>query len=239
MKSIPCLVLVAATFVPFTAAAQEAAAPKKFESSAGAKLLLGGSLSNKPSNTPPGYDGLGFVGSAGGFAYGFAGYYEGRFVQHLGLEADLGYDHTQIQRNVTYNVIYKTTEKFVTTSFRLTFLAKGIANAPFGRMWLGLGPEFVFPSEPSASLEETSGPPATLPKLSAVKKSSTNLVLAAGMVIHVGDKLEIPIDLRAGKNLSQDSSWQDRVTIQPSGDYSVVAQASWDFRLATGLGYRF
>jgi hypothetical protein len=118
-------------------------------------------------------------------------------------------------------------------------LAKGIANAPFGRMWLGLGPELVFPNAPSASLEETSGPPATLPRLSAEKKSSTNLVLAAGLVIHIGAKLEVPVDLRAGKNLSQDSAWKDRVTIKTNNDYSVVAQASWDFRLATGLGLRF
>ena len=66
------------------------------------------------------------------------------------------------------------------------------------------------------------------------------ITFAFGMAIHLGDHLEIPVDLRAAKNLSQDSDWPDRVKINSAtSEYEVTAQSSWDFRLATGLGYRF
>jgi hypothetical protein len=50
-------------------------------------------------------------------------------------------------------------------------------------------------------------------------------------------------DLRAAKNFSQDSDWKDRVAtkdvLSDPPKYDVTVQSSWDFRLATGLGYRF
>ncbi len=76
--------------------------------------------------------------------------------------------------------------------------------------------------------------------ISAKSKSSTMLTFAFGLAIHLGENLEIPIDLRAAKNMSQDSKWSDRVKVNPATlEYEVTAQSSWDFRLATGLGYRF
>ena len=44
------------------------------------------------------------------------------------------------QRNVTINGVLDVQEKFTHSGLRWGFLAKGIIPAPFGRMWLGLGP---------------------------------------------------------------------------------------------------
>jgi len=245
---------VATLFAPDALGQEAAAPPKKFESSAGLKLLAGGNVWTTPSdvpNTPGGgkYDGIGFPGDGGGFGWGVAPYYEARFIQHIGLELDLGYDSSAIQRNVTYNGVVKVTEKVEMSGLRWGLLAKGIVPTPFGRIWLGLGPEFVSGSSADASLEVKSGPVtpadrAALEKLpSAKSKSSTMLTFAFGLAIHIGEHLEIPVDLRAAKNMSQDSKWADRVKVTTVNgivtNYEVTAQSSWDFRLATGLGYRF
>lgn len=231
------------------AAAQERAAPKAFESSAGLKLLAGGNLWTTPSDGPVDAtgqksDGLGFVQEGGGFGWGIAAYYEARFIQHLGLELDIGYDHSVLQRNVTYNGVVDTTEKVTMSGLRWGILAKGIMPTPFGRMWLGLGPEFVSGSSADASLEVKSdlvANKAAIERLiSAKSKSSTMLTFAAGLVIHVGEHFEIPVDLRAAKNMSQESKWADRVEYNyATNEYRVTAQSSWDFRLAAGFGYRF
>jgi hypothetical protein len=75
------------------------------------------------------------------------------------------------------------------------------------------------------------------------QKSSAMLTLAFGIAVEIGENWEIPLDLRAARNLSQASDWKERVdTRELFADppkYDVTVQSSWDFRLATGLGYRF
>lgn len=235
-------VVTAAATVAFTLAvahswAQEAAEPKSFESSAGAKLLLGGNLWSTPDDVPNGYDGLGFAGDGGGFGWGAALYYEARIVTHLGLELDLGYDSSTLLRNVTVNGV-DTQEKVTHSGPRITLLAKGIVPAPFGRLWAGLGPEFMIASSADATLEVDGNEQSGV--ISAEKKSSTMLAMALGMVFHVGDAIEIPVELRAAKNLTQDAAWTDRVALDATtNQYTVTAQNSWDFRLGVGAGYRF
>lgn len=229
-----------ASAVSGRARAQEATpAPKPFESSVGAKVLVGGNLWTTPDDVPGGYDGPGFAAEGGGFGWGAALYYEARIVQHLGLELDLGYDSSTLLRNVTVNGL-DTTEKVTHSGPRVSFLVKGIVPAPFGRLWAGIGLERMFASSADATFEvegeERDG------VISAEKKSSTMLALALGMVFHVGDAIEIPVDFRAAKNLSQDSAWSDRVdgVSGPTiASYEVTAQNSWDFRLGVGAGYRF
>lgn len=226
------------------AAAPEAPAPKQIEGSAGLKLLAGGNVWSTPTNVPGGYDALGFAGNGGGFGWGAAIYGEGRFYQHLGLELDLGYDNSTLQRNITYNQVVKVTEKVKSSGPRISLLVKGILPTQFGRLWFGIGPEFVLPSSVSASNEITEGRQFLLNAtevenaISAKKENSTMLALVFGMVFHAGDKIEIPVDVRAAKNLSQESDWQDRVKFTGT-NYEVKAQNSWDFRLAVGAGYRF
>ena len=234
----------ACTLFHGVARAQDAEPERTFESSAGLKILVGGNLWSAPSGGQG--DGLGFGDEGGGFGWGGALYYEARFFKHLGLELDVGYDSSTIQRNVTYNGIVETTEKFTSSGPRISLLAKGIAPTPFGRLWVGIGPEFLLPSSADASVEitENRNLVANADQIenaaSAEKTNSTMLAFALGLVFHVGDQFEIPVDLRAAKNLSQDSAWEDRVDVDPVAlRYTVKAQSSWDFRLGAGFGYRF
>lgn len=227
------------------AAGAEAPAPRQIEGSAGLKLLAGGNLWSTPSNVPAGYDALGFAGDGGGFGWGAAVYGEARFIQHLGVELDLGYDNSTLQRNITYNQVVKVTEKVKSSGPRISLLFKGILPTQFGRLWFGIGPEFVLPSSVSAENEITENRQLVANAsevenaIHAKKENSTMLALVLGMVFHAGDKIEIPVDIRAAKNLSQESDWDKRVKLNSATNYEVTVQNSWDFRLAVGAGYRF
>ena len=226
--------------------------PRPFESSFGFKLLAGGNLWTSPNNLEPGYDALGFAGSAGGFGWGAALYYEARIVQYLGLELDLGYDHSQLQRDLKYNINgvgFDVNESVTASGLRWGLLAKGIVPADFGRVWLGLGPEFVSASSVDGKVDVTAGDPTPQQRsdledsIDTTSKHSTMLTMAFGLVFELVSDLEIPLELRAAKNLSQESDWKDRVdtkdVLADPPKYDVTVQSSWDFRLALGLGYRF
>jgi hypothetical protein len=67
-------------------------------------------------------------------------------------------------------------------------------------------------------------------------------------VISPPGPIEIPIDLRISKNLSQPGSWMERSSPQIANNavgsavlvgYDVQAQNSWDFRLLAGIGAKF
>ena len=212
---------------------------RTFESSAGAKLLAGGNLWSTPSDIPGSYDDLGFAGSGGGFGWGAALYNEARFIQHLGIEFAFGYDNSSLFRNVTIDGV-DTKETVSSSGLRMSLLFKGITSAPFGRLWIGLGPEFMFERSTSDSLE-ISGQPNQDDVISSTTADSMMLAFALGLVPEIGDKVEIPIDFRAAKNLTQDSAWLDRVKVDPANptSYDVTVQNSWDFRLAVGVGFRF
>ena len=96
----------------------------------------------------------------------------------------------------------------------------------------------------SADHEISIDVPAVLPAISAEEKGSVMLGFGLGLALYLGDLLELPIELRASKNLGQDDGWLERVhlatdTAGAVTGYSVVTQPSWDFRLSLGLGARF
>ncbi len=215
---------------------------RPFASSVGLKVLLGGSLWTTPDNIPGGYEGLGFAGSGGGFAYGGALYVEGRFFKYLGLEVDLGYDDTTLRRQVTYNGTIDVDESVESSGIWFGFLVKGVVPTRFGRFWVGLGPQFINPSSVDAKLDAEIALQDGLIK--GKSESSTMLNMGLGLVIHAGDTVEIPVELRAAKNLSQEADWDKRVKLETNAanqvtGYEVTAQSSWDFRLGFGIGARF
>jgi len=224
--------------------AQEAGAPpqKNVEFSAGLMGLVGGNYFTTPEDIPGGYEGLGFAGDAGGFGWGVAAYGEGRFVRHLGLTLTLGYDRSVLQRDVTIrNPLGSVTinEKVSIGSPRLGLMAKGILPTPFGRMWLGLGPQFVLSTSSEAELDE----PVLQNVIHAEETNSTLLDFGGGLVVHAGDRIEIPFQIIASKNMSQDDAWMDRVALRFEGQnltgYDVKTQSSWEFRMGIGVGARF
>jgi hypothetical protein len=226
--------------------------PRDFESSIGLAFRVGANVWSTPEDVDPGYNALGFAGAAGGFGWGTGLYYEARILQHLGLRLDFGYDHSTLQRDLTYNINgvgFNVDEKVTASGLRWGLLVEGIAPVTFGRVWFGIGPEFVSGSSVDGTVEITDGNPS--PQLQSdlensidtTQKRSTMLTMVFGLAIEISDSLEIPIDLRAAKNLSQDGGWRDRVETTNLFDdpprYDVTVQSSWDFRLGTGLAYRF
>lgn len=217
------------------------------EVTAGAKGFLGGNLFSTPSELPPGYDGIGFAGNAGGMGWGAGIYGEARFIKFVGLEIGLTYDSSTLLRNVDMNVsgtLLKVREQVDTKSLRIPILVKGILPVPFGRLAAFIGPELVRPSSVSASNEITNNDQAQmLTKISGIERNSTMLTMGMGLTIELPAELELPIELRASKNMSQDAEWAKRVETVMSGNamqsYAVAGQNSWDFRLGVGLGYRF
>jgi hypothetical protein len=225
--------------------AQEAAPPaKNVEFSAGLMGLVGGNYFTTPDNIPPVLgDGLGFAGDGGGFGWGVAAYGEGRFVRHLGVTLTLGYDRSMIQREVTYNDVVTVDEKLSIGSPRLGLMAKGILPTPFGRLWLGIGPQFVLSTSSDAENEITSGrqfaPPQVESAINAEETNSTLLDLGLGLAVHAGERIEIPFQIIASKNMSQENNWAERVTLNPDLTYGVKTQSSWEFRMGIGVGARF
>lgn len=202
------------------------------DSSAGAKVLAGADVWSTPSNAPAEGGTLGFAGNAGGFSYGLAGYYELRIIKLIGLEADVAYQHGSFHRNVTLNGI-KFTETLTINSWRLPILAKLNLPLPLGRAWFGLGPEFTIAS--SSSVETTGGVPVGAVTRTSDKKPTYG-TLGLGLVFEIpATGIEVPIELRASKNLSQPDSWNDRF----EADRAVKAESSWVYRLGVGLGYSF
>lgn len=209
--------------------------------SGGVKLLVGADVWSAPSNPPRGLE-LGFVDIAGGFGYGAVGYYELRIVKFIGLEADLAFQHGTFQRKITYNDVFEYKEQVNTNALRLPLLAKFNLPTTFGRFWLGVGPEFTIYQGSSAVLEQTGGPTAPLPLTMRTRDVKPVYgTMGLGMVIELPlIDLEIPIELRASKNLNQPSEWSDRVSANvPEVSETIRAESSWVFRLGAGLGYRF
>jgi hypothetical protein len=227
-------------------AAEPGAPAKRVEFSAGVLGLVGGNLFTTPDNRiPADYEGLGFAGDAGGFGWGIAAYGEGRFFRHLGIGLTLGYDRSVLQREVTYsNQLGSATvdEKITIGSTRLGLMAKGVLPTPFGRLWLGLGPQFVLNTSSEGEIDVPSnvGNAAAIQNLIHVEETNSTLLdFGGGLAVHAGDLIEIPFEIRASKNLSQEDDWLDRVTVHPSLDYDVKTQSSWEFRMAIGVGARF
>jgi hypothetical protein len=147
--------------------------------------------------------------------------------------------------------VVKVREKVSATNLRVPLLFKGILPIPlFGRLSIFLGPEFIVPLSASASNQITSGeqyfqkPSDATDVKNAIKAKtagSTMLTMGLGLTLDLPLSFELPIELRASKNMSQPDAWSDRVSFVggPPVQYTVQAQNSWDFRMGLGFGRRF
>jgi hypothetical protein len=238
MRAIRLLSAACAALALLTIAA--GASADLVDKSAGLKLAGGGNLWTTPSGVPGGHNGLGFAGDGGGIGYGIGAYGELRVVKFLGLEVGVAYDNSSMWRNVTINGAVDTREKFTASNLRIPLLLKGILPLGLGRASIGIGPELIVPLSASASVEVISGPGQVGAEPVARTASSTMLTTDLGLVIAPPGPIEIPIDLRVSKNLSQPDAWLDRVSGPVGAElYTVQAQSSWDFRLVAGVGVNF
>lgn len=204
--------------------------------SVGAKVLVGADVWSEPSNVPFGYTGVGFAGTAGGFSYGAAAYYEFRLIKFIGLEVDLAYQHGSFHRKVTYNQVLDVTETVNTNSLRLPILAKLNIPMGLGRLWLGAGPEFTLAQSSSAQVDPSNALTETTRNV-----KPTYGTAGFGLVIEIPVVgIEIPLEFRASKNLSQPSSLMDRIALDAATtSVSIRAESSWVYRLGAGVGLQF
>ncbi len=210
-----------------------AGAVSLIDHSAGLKLMAGADVWSTPDNVPVLYqNGLGFVGNAGGIGYGVMPYYELRIIKLVGVEADINYEHGSIHRNVSVNSV-SYTETMTINSWRLPILAKLNIPLGLGRFWLGLGPEFTLAQ---SSSEKTEGGPLAV-NYATKDKKPTFFTGGIGLVIEIPlTGLEIPVEFRASKNLSQSSNYMERVDTNPP---AIHAESTWVYRLGAGLGFQF
>jgi hypothetical protein len=238
MRKVHVLSFLCAASAAICLASPASAGP--VEGSAGLKLAGGGNYWTTPSNVPFGYTGIGYAGDGGGIGYGIGLYGEVRVIKFLGFESGFAYDHSNIWRNVTVNGTVGTRETFTMSSLRIPFLFKGILPLGFGRASLGIGPELIVPLSASATAEITSGAPLVSTEIPTRTAGSTMFTTDLGLVIVIPGIIEIPIDVRISKNLSQPDAWLDRVAVDmTTGRYTVQAQSSWDFRMLAGVGMGF
>ena len=217
---------------------QGAVAGELIDHSAGLKLLAGADVWSTPANVPAADQNvLGFSGNAAGIGYGAMPYYELRILKLLGAEAGINYEHASFHRNLTLNgADYR--ETITLNSWRLPLLAKLNIPLGLGRLWFGLGPELTIAQSSTNKAElVSSGAPVGNTTTHDVKP--TYFTGGLGLVIElplIG--VEIPVEFRASKNLSQPDNYADRVTKVGEGDI-VRAESSWVYRLGAGLGFQF
>jgi hypothetical protein len=213
-----------------------ASAAKPVEQSAGLKLFAGADGWSTPRNVAiAAQDGLGFSGSASGIGYGAMPFYELRIFKFFGAEAGINYEHGSIHRNSTLNrTNYR--ESMTLSSRRLPILAKLNIPLALGRLWLGLGPEFTIAQSSSSKAEQVpSGEGAASTSTREVKP--TYLTGGLGLVVEIPlVGIEIPIELRGSKNMSQPDDFANRVKIERGG-YMIRAESSWVIRLGAGIGF--
>ena len=202
------------------------------DSTYGLKGFAGGNLWTDPDEDFG--DGFGFQGWGGGFAYGFGGYYELRVAKVVGVELDILWEEGELYRDV--DIAGGTIRESITaTNLRLPLLLKFSLPMGFSRLTAGLGPEFVVPLSVGSDHTTKTGGVNLLSEIKAEEAESTMFTMDLGMVFGAGP-VDIPLSLRASKNLSQSNKWGERVPEYGSSSYTVKAQNSWDFRLMVGVG---
>ncbi len=212
------------------------------DSTVGLRAHGGANLSTDPTGAPG--DGLGFRGPSAGYAWGYGAYYELRLLSFVGFEVGATWETGNLWRNIDIHTglgTFKVKEKVTTKQIRVPLLLRLALPLGFGRLSLAGGPELLFPRTVDGVHEASGGSVGTA--ISTVKRRSTLFTGELGLTISVLGLVEIPIGLRASKNLSQPTEWSERVQIQTSGNtltgYTVDGRDSWDIRLTAGVGFAF
>lgn len=235
-----CLALVL-TVAGGSAAAREGMLGPYVDLLVGAKGTVGGNVWTEPTTNSSYIDiamasnDLGFSRTRGGYGVGGGLWLEARFVRFVALEVDLLYEQDRVWENDDFSGA-KAKFTAVAHNLRIPVLVKGVLPLPSVRIAFGLGPEFVVPLDTSG--EESPDWPNI--HFTAKGKTSTMLTFGFSFVFSLPFNLVLPLDLRAAKNLTQPSAYDDRVAASLANNVftaEMTYQNSWDFRLLLGLGY--
>ncbi len=229
------------------ATADDATAEPEKLISVGAGLIgmVGGNFLNKPDTDSPTYKGhlvsLSTYPGFGGVSRGGGLMLEGRFRFGLGLELDVLRSSDHGHGDLTINGT-KFTIDVGQSAWHLPVLLKFVAPLPVVRPMVFLGPEFVFPGSPDASVDPQN------PNFWTVKATASSYTLftwGVGMEFKLpldGVDLRIPFTLRGSVNTGLGNKLDDRAThgITPVGSAvkidEVTYKSEWKYQAQATLG---
>lgn len=215
-----------ASYLPVIAASLGAVASIFIASSAHAEAhvgagligIVGGNFLDKPDRTagePDIYPGYGGLTVGGGLML------DGRILKELlGLEVDIIRSSDKGKGTVTFNgVDFKQTVG--QGAWHVPVLAKITIPSPLIAPQFFLGPEFVFPSSPTSSVE---GPSTALGTVSFTTNATAGnyVMITGGLGVEIKlplpiIDLRIPVGLRASFNPGVSSKFSDRVQLGAAG----------------------
>jgi len=213
-----------------------------------AGLVVETKFASKPVETHfEGDDAFGFGGHGGLYA-------QVRLWDRVGLEVDVLYSHDQTVRTEKYNLGLAGTADLEhtdwATTLRIPVLLKVFHVVGPAALSLGFGPEWVTMLDNGHDIAEAESSDVTIAEKSLEDARKAYESVAADMLFLVGQAevafevgpVSIPISLRAGKNLWQSDTFEDRYDYELQG-MTIVSQDvqpiySWDFRVLTGVALR-
>lgn len=250
--------LVCSAFLTTTAARADDDSGEKFWSvGVGAFGLIGGNFLDKPANNDyklsdgailsnPTYPGFGKLMGGGG------GFIEGRFFKFVGLEIDVIYSKDSGKADIDYSVNGVKqgtwTVEISSNAIHMPVLLKGVLPTALVSPYVLIGPEFVFPSSPSASAAVKSGAGAyPYGPLSASADGYTMLCAGFGFEVKLpvpSVDIRIPFSLRGSFNLGTPDNVNELVTYDITRQGNGVRvpynnstyKAEWQYRAYATLG---
>ncbi len=225
--AIACLVLA-------IAGPAYAGIPGWLDIESGVKGAVGADLWVAPDNSPS-YSNMAFTETTAGFAGGVGAYVELRFIKFIALDTEFlfGWDEV-IEKDTINGVKIKYTAK--SFNFKLPILVKAVLPLPGIKLSLGTGPVFEFPISSEGKVDHPN-----FAKFNVKTKTSVLWAAELGFDVKLSRHFRMPIDFRAAYNLSQPSSYNDRVKLTTGGftgnSMDMTYQNTWEFRLLLGVAY--
>lgn len=200
----------------------------------GVKGAVGGDLWVAADNSPS-LSNMAFTETTGGFAGGVGPFVELRFIKFIALDTEFlfGWDQV-IEKDTNNGVKIKFTAKAF--SFKIPILLKGVLPLPGVKLSLGTGPILEFPISGTGEVDQTISM-----KFNVKTRFSVLWAVELGMDVKLSRHFRLPIGFRAAYNLSQPSSYGDRVKFNMAGNrlksMDMNYQNTWEFRLLMGVAY--
>jgi len=189
----------------------------------GVKGAVGGDLWVAADNSPSNSNNP-FTETTGGFAGEVGPFVELRFIKFIALDMEFLFGWDQIKAKDTIGGIdYKYSAK--SFNFKLPILLKGVLPLPGVKLSLGTGPILEFPISGNDIVQSNT-------KYKEKTKFSVLWAAEIGIDVKLNKHFRLPFNLRASYNLSQPSSYNDRIN-----NGSMTYQNTWEFRLLLGVAY--
>jgi len=226
--------ILLAIFILLISATSYARVPAWLNIESGLKGVAGGDLWVAAENSPS-LSNMAFTETTGGWAAGFGAFVELRFIKYIALDTEFLFGWDQVVEKDTVNglKIEFTAKSF---SFKIPILLKGVLPLPGIKLTLGTGPILEIPISGKGTVDQ----PITM-QFDVKTKFSVLWAVDLGLDIKLPKHFRLPINLRAAYNISQPSSYGDRVKLNTAGrtirSMDMTYQNTWEFCILMGVAY--